>query len=179
MTLTSVSMKKLKSQRGFSLIEILMVLILIAVLAAIAINAFVNFRAEAVTASIQANLKVLRTGIAVQYSQMQMRCGSPAGIFPPLINLNNNNITFGLTPCNLAQVPIESERAFVQGSIPIPLQNVTNLVIDCFAGGDCVRDAAGPGPACDGTATYTDQWCYNSDTGEIWMDSADPVRESY
>ena len=175
---TNKNMKNMKSQKGFSLIEILMVLILIAILAAIAINAFVNFKPEAEAASIAANLKVLRTGIAVQYSQMQMRCGSPAGTFPPLINFNNNNITFGATPCTGVQVPIASEARFVQGSIPIPLQNVSNTIIDCFAGGDCVRDAAGPGPACDGTAVYTNQWCYNSSTGDIWMDSPLPAREN-
>ncbi len=171
-------MRSSRSQKGFSLIEILMVLILIAVLAAIAINAFVNFRGEAVAAALQANLKIIRTGIAVQYSQMQLRCASPAGTFPPLVNLNNNNITSGAAPCTGVQVPIASEQAFVQGALPIPLQGISNVVIDCAAGGDCVRDANIPGPACNGTAVYTDRWCYNSATGDFWMDSALPAREN-
>lgn len=171
-------MKILKSQKGFSLIEILMVLILIAVLAAIAINAFVNFRPEAEAASISANLKVLRTGIAVQYSQMQMRCASPAGTFPPLVNLNNNDITSGATPCTIVQVPIESERKFVQGSIPIPLQNVSNTVIACVAGGPPDGCTRGDAVGCNGGA-FTNQWCYNATTGEIWMDDDSTVGADY
>ena len=174
-----INMKNLKSQRGFSLIEILMVLLLIAVLAAIAINAFINFRPEAEAASVAANLKIMRTGIAAQYSQMQMRCQSPAGTFPPLVNLNANNITTGATPCTVVQVPIVSERAFVQGSIPVPLQNVTNLVIGCTPGTplSCARGV--DGVACDTTAVYTNQWCYNPTTGEFWMDDDPATAPAY
>lgn len=168
-------MKLFKSQKGFSLIEILMVLILIAVLAAIAINAFINFRPQAENAAIQANLKVLRNAIAAKYGQMQLSCGTATGVFPPVINLNANDITSGATPCTAVQIPVLSERAFVQGNIPIPLQNVSNVVIDCTAGGDCIR---GDANACDGTAVFTNQWCYRPTTGEIWMDSATPATEA-
>lgn len=159
-----------------------MVLILIAVLAAIAINAFINFRPEAESASVAANLKILRTGIAVQYSQMQLRCASPAGTFPPLVNLNANDITSGGAPCTGGaggQVPIASEAQFVQGSIPVPLQNVSNVVLACSPGvapSGCTR---GDAVACDGTGVFTNRWCYNAATGELWMDDNPATAPNY
>lgn len=168
MTLTKMN----RNEKGFSLIEILMVLILIAVLAAIAINAFINFRQEAQDAAVAADLKILRTGIAVQYSQMQLRCAKPPGTFPPFANLNANDITLAGAPCTNVQVPITSEAKFVQGSIPIPPTGTSNAVIDCQATGGLACARGADGMACDGTAVYKEQWCYNSTTGELWLDSA-------
>lgn len=168
----SILNRRLKNQRGFSLIEILMVLVLIAVLAAIAINAFVNFRTEARDAALRADLKVLRTGIATQYGQMQLRCGGASGAFPPLANFNANDITSGATPCTAVQVAVASERAFVAGAIPVPPYNTTNTntVLQCgVPAGDCTR---GNAVACASAgATFTNQWCYNVATGELWIDS--------
>lgn len=157
-----------------------MVLILIAVLAAIAINAFINFRPQAENAAISANLKVLRNAIAAKYGQMQLMCGSATGVFPPLLQINNNNITVGAgAPCTAVQIPLASEQAFVQGTIPVPLQNVSNVVIACVAGvppDGCTR---GDAVACDGTAVFTNQWCYRVGTGEIWMDDDPAVAPNY
>lgn len=167
------------NQRGFSLIEILMVLILIAVLAAIAINAFINFRAEARAAAIRANLSVLRNSIAAQYAQMQLRCGENPGTFPPLANINANDITSGGTPCTTGEVAIASERQFVQGSIPIPATGTSNTVQACVgAATGCTR---GNVSSCDNAGGFDEVWCYNAATGEIWLDSddLDPSSASY
>ena len=169
---------RIKNQRGFSLVEILMVLILIAVLAAIAINAFVNFRTEARESALRANLRVLRSGITTQYAQMQLRCATNPGTFPPVLQINNNDITVGLgAPCAAGQVTVESERKIVQGSIPVPPMGNSATVLACGAPGDCTR---GNGTACaTAGATFTNQWCYNTATGEIWLDSATVAYEAY
>jgi len=167
----------LKTQRGFTLIEILMVLILIAVLSAVAINAFINFRTEARNGALQSNLAALRAGIASQYAQMQLRCGTSPGVFPALTSLQANSITNGASTCTTTMVTVESERAFLQGaSIPNNpwSQPLANTITDC-SGGDCV---IGDATFCDGTATATEAWCYNPGTGEIWADSATAAREA-
>lgn len=153
---------------GFSVIEILMALILLAVLAAIALNAFVNFKTEARDAALRADLKILRTAIGAQYGQMQLRCNTNPGTFPPLVNINANNITNAATPCTTVQVATASERKFVQGSIPIPPHGTINTVLACAAGSGCNRT----GDCINGAASYSNQWCYNVLTGEIWADTA-------
>ncbi len=166
-----------KNKRGFSLIEILMALLIIGILSAIAITTFINFAPEARQASLESNLAILRNAIAAQYSQMQLRCDTLAGVFPPFANLVANDITLAATPCTAAEVPISSERSFVQGLIPVsPYTSPSvNTVIDCTAGpGDCVR---GDATSCNGVA-FTEQWCYDPTTGEIWLDSSIVTREA-
>ena len=165
---------RLKNQRGFSLIEILMVLVLIAVLAAIAINAFINFRTEAIDGALRADLKVIRTSIAVQYAQMQLRCATASGTFPALTSINANDITNGASTCTTGMVTVASERAFVQGAFPTsPLGN-TNVVIACSGAlTGCTR---GNNTSCTAGAVggFTNNWCYNVLNGEFWVDD-DPL----
>jgi prepilin-type N-terminal cleavage/methylation domain-containing protein len=172
---------RISTQRGFTLIEILMVLILVAVLAAVGMNAFINFRTEARNAALQANLGALRAGIMSQYAQMQLRCGTNPGTFPAATSLTANSITNGASTCTIGMVTVASERAFVQGSIPGNPWSPTlaNTITNCAtAGGNaCVKADAGP-MYCDGTAVATEAWCYNPATGEIWADSATVAREA-
>lgn len=169
----------IKNQRGFTLVEILMVLVLISVLAAVAVNAFINFRTEARDAALQANLAALRAGINAQYAQMQLRCDTAPGVFPATADLIANDITNGGSTCTVGMVTIASERNFVQGGIPNnPWDSpLTNTITDCSTAGGaaCTR---GDATFCDGTATATEAWCYNPNTGEIWADSATAAREA-
>ncbi len=170
---------RFKNQRGFSLIEILMVLVLIAVLAAIAINAFINFRTEAREAALRGNLKVLRTAISAQYAQMQLRCGSDAALvgYPTLASVNNNDITTGASGCTLTTEVPSADRQFVQGAIPIPPMGTTATIIACGGAGDCTR---GNATACASAGvTFTDQWCYNTASGELWLDDNPAVLPNY
>ena len=165
------------NKRGFTQIEILKDLVLVAVLAAVAINAFVNFRTEARDAALQANLAALRSAIAAQYAQMQLRCDTNPGVFPTLQSLTTNNITDGNSTCTTTMITVASERVFIQGGIPNnPWDSpLSNTITDCSAGGDCVL---GDTTYCDGTGTATEAWCYNPATGEIWADSATATREA-
>lgn len=181
-----------RRDQGFTLIEILMVLILIAVLAAVALNSFINFKTEAKDAALRSNLASLRAAIAAQYSQMQLRCGSSAGKFPTIASIEANDVTNNYQAADpsavaspllhngcdpdpaTGEVKVLSERTFVQGGIPAnpwaPTADATpNDIIPCSAGDGCTKVKA-----CDGTTTYTDNWCYNEATGEIWSDS-DPA----
>lgn len=176
-----------RRDQGFTLIEILMVLILIAVLAAVALNSFINFKDDARDAALKSNLAAIRASIAAQYSQMQLRCGTSRGRFPTRDSIWANNVThsFGTPPDNdcdpVNEVSIASEQAFFQGGVPDnPWSDKDNTplndIIDCkTGGGDCIR---GNGTNCTGGA-FTSHWCYNPDTGEIWSDGPDATREGW
>lgn len=164
----------MKKNRGFTLVEMLMVMLLVAILAAVAIPQFLNFQTEARNAATQSSLAALRTGIVNQRSQMILRCSSTA--WPPLADLSANDIT--TSACTAGQVVSPADRKFVAGSgLPVNPWGNVSTVIACT---DCTR---GDVTACDGSGTFTGGWCYNVATGEIWADSQSnggtPTEESF
>lgn len=171
-------MKKIlrKNERGFTLIEILMVVLVVGILAAVAIPQFVDFSGDAKNAATQSALSTLRGSIATQYAHMKLRCGAGPGIFPTVAQLNANDITNGANPCTTAEVSVVADRKFVTSSAlpdnPWGGGAVRNTVAACAgAATGCNKTDA---TACDGNA-YTAAstgWCYNVATGEIWANSA-------
>jgi prepilin-type N-terminal cleavage/methylation domain-containing protein len=68
------------AQHGFTMIELLMVIVIIAALSAAAVPQFVDFRNEARAAALQNNLVALRVGLKNQTQNALISCGieSPA-----------------------------------------------------------------------------------------------------
>jgi len=182
MVLTMIETSKLSSsdsrgfkfsaqQSGFTLIEVLMVILLIAILAYMGITQFTNFAADARNATLKANLQILRRGISTQNAQMRLRCSYTGTAYPAATVISGNDITADTTICTTSQVPA-TDRAFVSGSIPpnpwganqgttittSSVTGTTNKKAQNCAGGARV-------------ATTDDGWCYNVSTGEIWVNS--------
>ena len=57
--------------QGFTLIEILMVMILVAILVTVGVTQFTNFSAESRTNTLRSNLQILRNAIGTQNGQMR------------------------------------------------------------------------------------------------------------
>jgi MSHA pilin protein MshA len=172
----------MRSQSGFTLIEILMVVLLVSILAAVSIPQFIDFRSDAKNAATQSAVGTLRTAIVNQYAQSGVRCG--AAKWPDVTQLQNNDITKGTNPpCTIAQVPSASDRAFVATASfpPNPWSGsaaASTTAVTVCSGGGCTF---GSGTNCAGAAfSNTDGgWCYNSSTGQIWANSNNSAANEY
>ncbi len=177
--------------KGFTMVELLMVVLLVSILAVIGITQYKDFSKETRNAALKANLQILRNGISQQYGQSKLRCGQTGNLWPKKSSLNANDVTSpniaGGGMCDPAMVPNVSDRPYVGGTgIPAnpwgPAQS--NMVYDCVADGG--GTGADPGPAvapcvADGTkncasgaalANTADGWCYDPTVGKIWANSA-------
>jgi len=81
------------SQKGFTLIEILMAVLIIVILAVVGITQFNNFAADAKNAATKSNLAVLRNAIGVMNALERVRCQKTSQFFPTAFTLNSNDIT--------------------------------------------------------------------------------------
>jgi type IV pilus assembly protein PilA len=69
-------LKQLRSQKGLTLVELMVVVAIIAIIAAVAITAFQGIQKKARLAADTGNVASLRSGVAIYY-------GKHNGIFPP------------------------------------------------------------------------------------------------
>ncbi|MEM7202795.1 MAG: prepilin-type N-terminal cleavage/methylation domain-containing protein [Planctomycetota bacterium] len=86
-------LKSLWSRAGFTLVELLIVVVILSILAAVAIPQFANSAEEARAANLQANLSVLRN--ALEYYKLQHRGaypGYPVGGGAPTETLVGNQL---------------------------------------------------------------------------------------
>ena len=162
--------KDFRGKAGFTLIEMLMVILLVAILAAVAIPQFIDFRVEARDAATQAALGAVRTAIANQAAQMKIRCNAAPGVFPALASLNANNVVTG-GDCAIGEVTVAAERQFVPSpSLPVnPWGAAQSNTVTTSA-----EDPHVPDEDCAGVAFVPgagDGWCYNPTTGQFWANS--------
>ncbi|MCM2282522.1 MAG: type II secretion system GspH family protein [Bdellovibrionaceae bacterium] len=164
-----------RKQTGFTIIEMLMVILLVAILSAVAIPQFLDFRTDARDAATNAALGAMRTGIANMKGMMILRCGAAATAWPTTAALTANDITTAGGNCTAVQVANAADRRIVADTL-MPENpwgpNQARTVTECVGAAGCDPTDA---TDCLGAAydpNVTDGWCYNPTSGQIWANSA-------
>ncbi len=145
------------------MIELLMVIMLVAILGAVALPQFLDFRTEGKIAATQSLISSIRSGIKLQYSQQILRCGADNGVWPTLAALSANNVV-GNGPCDASEVTNTAEARFIdQASIPANPMSAGGTVATISA---CAASTT-PAEQCTNIGTGGG-WCYDASSGNFW-----------
>lgn len=110
--------------RGFTLVELIVIIVVLAILSGVAIPRYINYAANARASAAQATIGAVRTGIANFYANSALT-GTPA--WPTLVQMQ----TFGST--GVMQEPIPAN----------PYNNSTTIAAATWAATPPVTGAAG------------------------------------
>jgi len=158
----AMNRKKLSNQQGFTMVELVMVILLVAILAAVAIPQFIDFGKDARDAATEGGLGAMRAAVSIGASAISVKeapLTSPA-TYPTLAELQANKY-LAASPNNHAVLANTNILDAGEG-IPSNPWTDTNAVYDCQA---LAKGGLLTAPNDD------DGWCYNEVTGAIWANS--------
>ncbi len=131
-------MMKLHNQKGFTLIELVIIIVVLGILAAVAIPKYQDITGEAKEAACRGALGGLRSGITIFYANEAVTTGTAT--WPDLSELRGTDVMAQGIPKNPFCPDAEYPDSILDGSAV----NKGDTI-----GGDC-------------------GWVYNPGTGEIW-----------
>ena len=156
---------KSKTQGGFTLIELVMVILLLSILAAIAIPNFIDFRTDAKNATTYGALGAIRSAIAISLASIQVKEDPtvPSPKYPTLLEMEAN--AFTSSHPNLSNTAILDPTSGVPANpwtVSTALTPYRNSIIDCGTSKPAITAA---------NADASHGWCYKETSGEIWANS--------
>ena len=158
------------TNKAFTLIELVMVILLLAILAAIAIPNFIDFRTDAKNGATQGALGALRAAMAVATAAIQLREDPtiPTPKYPTWLEASQGAFDASHPVLNTTSI---MDQANGTPKNPWSLSTMLNAfhstVIDCLSG------ALSNSKSNVNSATGFDYrgWCYRQTSGEIWANS--------
>lgn len=132
----------LNSNAGFTLIELVIIIVVLGILAAVAIPKYQDITAEAKESACRGSLANLRSGITIYYANTAVKTGTAS--FPPIDSLSNEGTVM------LHGIP---ENPY-QASANAP----DSILVTSSAKGTTIGTRGG--------------WVYNATTGEIWPNTS-------
>jgi prepilin-type N-terminal cleavage/methylation domain-containing protein len=132
---------KYKGNAGFTLIELVIIIVVLGILAAVAIPKYQDISADAKAASCRGALGGLRSGVTIWYANQAVKTGTAS--WPAVVDLN----TIG----TVMEQEIPKNPYCDQANYPDSVISTANAK-GTLVGTDC-------------------GWAYNTSTGEIWANT--------
>jgi len=160
----------LNTLRGFTLIELVMVILLLAILSAVAIPNFQDMRTEARNAAIKGALGGIRASIAIARATIAIKEDVTAPAYPRVLELQAN-LYLGSHPV-LSAITTTSAKRIVDAAAGMPGNPWSLTTIPLIQQASIFNCEAIAKSFLLSTAGQTDfGWCYNQTTGEFWANS--------
>ena len=104
-------MKFRRGEKGFTLIELMIVVAIIGILAAIAIPQFAAFRVRGFNSTSQSDLRNLATSEEAYFADKQDYCGSTVVLFNTYGFIQSKNVTTTIPVANITSYTIKASHA--------------------------------------------------------------------
>lgn len=159
----------LRRNRGFTLIELVMVILLLAVLAAVAIPNFQDFRSDARNSAVRGAVGGVRSAVAIARAAIALKEDVNVPIYPTALEMQANAYTGSHPVLNALAT---ANKRILDGASGVPANPWSLTTIPLTQQASVFDCAALTRPNIRSTAGATDfGWCYNQSTGEFWANS--------